>query len=130
MPQRPKIIELYAQLNFDKQEVKAKQVFGNAWDDFGLYLEVLGFMAARVVNETPKNQRQVLEYIDGYVTQCIESYATSKKSPYSEAMAKTIDENRPKNPLLDGSAPLDVPGVHDGERKDEDNGQDLLPGVQ
>ena len=125
MPQRPKIIELYAQLNFDKQEVKAKPVFGNAWDDFSLYLEVAGFMAARCINETKKTKREILEYVDDYVSACIDSYA-SKQSPYTDAVRKTIEESQ----MLPGSAPMEIPGVHDGERKDEDDGSDLLPGVQ
>jgi hypothetical protein len=74
----PKLVRLFAYINFDKQQVKVQPVFGDLEIDMKLWLEVAGFMMARVMNARGKKKQDMLKDARDYLKQCLETYKVNE----------------------------------------------------
>lgn len=61
-------------LSKDPNECRVKAVSGDAWEDFGYWLECTGFMAFTAMKQREWTKEQVLNYAREYLGKCLDDY--------------------------------------------------------
>ena len=67
-------VEAEIDLSKDPSECRVKAISGNAWEDFGYWLECSGFMAFTAMKQREWSQAQILDYSREYLEKCLNDY--------------------------------------------------------
>ena len=69
-----KIIKIEAEIDLSKDpsECRVKAISGDAWEDFGFYLECTGFMAFTAMKQREWTREQILDYARNYLSKCVD----------------------------------------------------------
>jgi len=71
-------IQIEAELQLDNNEVFVKTNTGDDWLDFGLWLEVTGFMAYQAMRNKEWSKEKMAEYVRSYILKTLEDYKVKK----------------------------------------------------
>lgn len=73
---KDEIIKLEAEIDLTKNpnETRVKPIDNNCWNDFGYWLEVVGFMAYQAMKYREWSEQQILDYSRQYIEKCIKDY--------------------------------------------------------
>lgn len=74
------IYKVYAELDLSKQpaECRIMPITTELWTDFGILLEVMGFMAKMNMAQKDNDPEKMAEYIKQYILKCLADYKRVK----------------------------------------------------
>lgn len=74
-------IQLFAEIDLTKtpNETRVMPIDNDPWNDFGYYLEVVGFMAFQAMKYREWSEEKILDYSLEYLEKCIKDYQFKSK---------------------------------------------------